>query len=80
LSELGCGDYVVLERNDVFRVRVANGNTAHVISSLDLEISGITPGISPRVLNDPIGNFIFNSITDSKNGVVNIIWGIFASS
>jgi len=34
---------VVVDESDSLRVRVADGNTAHVYTSLDLEVTVVTP-------------------------------------
>lgn len=60
--------------------RVTDSNTTHVDSSLDLEVSVVTPSSSPRVLDYPIILSIFSSISDGKYGMVDVLLSILTSS
>lgn len=61
-------------------VRVADGDTAHVDSSLDLEETFVSPVSTPRVLDEPVVHTIEGAITDGKNCMVDVRWAVFARS
>ena len=61
------------------RVWVAVWNSTHVNSSLHLEESLVTPSSTPRVLNDPVVDSIFRTISYGKDSMVHILRSIFAS-
>jgi hypothetical protein len=58
--------------NYIVRKGIANGDTTHVYSSLNFEETGISPFNTPRVLDNPIVNSIFSTISNSKDCMVNI--------
>lgn len=59
-------------------VGVALANSAHVSSSLHLEISSSSPGSSPRVLDVPEGSSVLDSVSGCQNGVVDVHSGLAA--
>jgi len=61
-------------------VGVADGDTAHVHSSLDLEETFVSPVSTPRVLDEPVVHTIEGAITDGKNSVVDVRRAVFACS
>jgi len=58
--------------------RIAFGHTTHVDSSLDLKEALISPVSTPGVLNDPVVNTVFGSVSYSNNSMVHIRWRILA--
>lgn len=59
--------------------RIALSHTTHVISSLDFEVSVITPLFTPRILNNIIIHSIFSTITNSNNSMIDIFWSILTN-
>ena len=57
---------------------VTDGDSTHVDASLDLEVAFITPSCAPGVLDNPVISSVFCSVSDSKDGVVDISGGILA--
>lgn len=47
--------------------------TTHILPILHLEVAIVTPALSPRVLDEPVRDTVFHSITNSKNSVVHIL-------
>jgi len=60
--------------HDIVRVGVALGNTAHIDTSFHLEISLISPFFRPWVLDYPVVNSVFSTISNSQNSVINFFW------
>lgn len=65
--------------DDLIWERIAHSDTAHVVSSLHLEVALITPVTAPGVLDNPVVHAILSSITDSEHGVVDILGSVLAS-
>lgn len=74
------GGLLLAEINNIIWERVAVGNTAHVYSSLDFEVSLISPSDAPRVLYNPVIHTVFISKTNSKNSVVDILSSVVTDS
>ncbi len=54
-------------------VGIALGNSAHVSSSLHLEVPSVTPGSSPRILNVPEAHSVLRSKASGQHGVVHVL-------
>lgn len=59
-------------------VGVADGNTAHVDSSLNLEETLVSPVSAPRILDEPVIDTIKGAIADGENCMVDIRWTVLA--
>lgn len=80
-----------LNREKLFLLRLLNGDniiwegiadcdSTHVNTSLYLKVSILSKSGSPRILNNPIIHAILMSITNCKDGVINIHRSILAIS
>lgn len=47
--------------------------TTHILPILHLEVTIVTPALSPRVLDEPVRDTVFDSIPNSKNSMVHIL-------
>jgi len=71
--------WIILIEN-LSRERIADSNTAHVLSSQDLKVTLISPIWAPRILANYIVNSIFSSISYSQNCMINILLAILTFS
>ena len=68
----------VVDLFDVHWEGVANGDTAHVDASLNLEETLVAPFGSPRVLDDPVIFTFLRTVADSEHGMVDVLSGVLA--
>jgi hypothetical protein len=68
----------LLDLLDISGERVADGDTAHVDSSGDLEETLVSPVGTPGVLNDPVVLAILITVSNGKHSMVNITSGVLA--
>ncbi len=53
-------------------------DTAHVCATLHLEVAVVTPGGTPRVLNDPVVDVVVSAVSDSQDGMIYVHGSILA--
>merc|ERR1719350_1335428 len=64
---------------DVLGVGVAISDSAHVDATLNIEEAFVAPAGAPRVLDHPVIHATFCcAIADGENGMVHILWTVFA--
>ena len=47
--------------------------TAHVLAHFHLEVTIVTPVCTPGVLDEPVGNAIFDTVANGQNSVVHFL-------
>lgn len=67
-----------VKSSDLLWIGVADSDSAHVDTSLNLEVAFVSPVNSPRVLDKPVWNIVLNSVSNSKDSMVHILSGVLA--